>query len=307
MGLTCFKFKNNKRLESAAQNNPPMRVGEIGLAVQLLQEGLIFLKYPLPRSTRKDGSMDGVYGLETKGAIQAFQRKYLLRDDGSAGEKTLKRMDICLPFYLPGEEPVDPSKIKFTHECRLHLRYTRTAAFLDEMPVWPGIYIRKQFEQAQKIYAQYGIRLILASSELLELPALAELLLLLVETDCDNRRDLGSDLRLLQSSGSVVPANEIVGYFVYRMAGTEYQNLLDGCAAHLPNRPAFAIAMSGFSPYNTLAHELGHVLVGLSYVPPHHPDRNNLMVEGGSNEPTPVLDERQLAQIRRNPLVKALT
>ena len=312
MTLSCFKFKNNTRLQNAAQNKPPINLGEIGLGVQLFQEALVALGYPLPGSTKPDGTMDGIYGLETKGAIIDFQRNHSLVTDGSTGENTLKIMDVHIPYSGPPIKPdphlkpKPPAAPKITHECRLHLRVTAGAEDLKNTSDTPEIimqYMSVQFRKARALFALYGVRVNLITSERVTAPEIDNLLME-IQTDCSLIPE--ANLKLLYSLGTLVPSNEIVGYFVYRMFSPKGKLYLQGCSAHAPNRPAFAVAMNGSYPYNALAHELGHVLLGYSYLPHHHDDPKNLMFREGSLEMQPVLDASQLAQLPRSPYLKKI-
>lgn len=101
MPLTSPRFAWNSRLQSAASNSPPMYSGERGEAVRLVQQALIDLGYPMPRSTKKYGSPDGIYGEETAAKLKEFQRAQHLRADGIAGKQTLGRMDTLLPNPAP--------------------------------------------------------------------------------------------------------------------------------------------------------------------------------------------------------------
>jgi len=60
MALTSPRFASNLRLQSAAMNNPPMRPGETGKAVALVQQALKDLGYRMPISFAK-GVPDGIY------------------------------------------------------------------------------------------------------------------------------------------------------------------------------------------------------------------------------------------------------
>lgn len=102
MALVSARFSGNKRLQDAANNNPVLKKNDPDqAAVRLVQEALVKLKpvrYAMPRSTRPDGSMDGIYGDETFITIQKFQidEKLLNKDgkpDGRAGHDTLHRLD----------------------------------------------------------------------------------------------------------------------------------------------------------------------------------------------------------------------
>lgn len=97
MALTSPRWNTNARLQEAAGNRPPMRRNETGLAVRLVQQALIELGYPLPRSTERFGTPDGNFGSEVVSAIQRFQQAQSLMADGLAGRDTLHRMDQLLP------------------------------------------------------------------------------------------------------------------------------------------------------------------------------------------------------------------
>jgi hypothetical protein len=92
--LTSPRFRDNQRLQQAANNNPPIRSGEQGLAVQLVQKALIELGFSLPISTKKGTrEPDGVFGAETRDAVVKFQRVNDLVDDGILGKNTLQSLD----------------------------------------------------------------------------------------------------------------------------------------------------------------------------------------------------------------------
>ena len=92
MTLRSESFKFSSRLESAANNKPPLRQGETGPAVALLQLALAALGYAMPKTMRAIVP-DGMYGPETVDAVMAFQRDQRLSQDGVAGRDTLARLD----------------------------------------------------------------------------------------------------------------------------------------------------------------------------------------------------------------------
>ena len=101
MTLVHPLFASNDRLQRAARNSPPLRRGDKGPAVALLQQGLVGIGHRLARSTGADGTMDGKFGGETVDAIKAFQRAENLvnargRGDGVAGDETLHHLDSAL-------------------------------------------------------------------------------------------------------------------------------------------------------------------------------------------------------------------
>ncbi|WP_299472132.1 peptidoglycan-binding domain-containing protein [uncultured Roseibium sp.] len=101
MRLTSPRFNWNMRLQQTADNNPPMKHGDNGLYVRHVQQALIDLSHPLPKSTAKHGSPDGDFGNETKNAVIEFQRKQRATDpdfdvDGIVGEQTMGVFDRLL-------------------------------------------------------------------------------------------------------------------------------------------------------------------------------------------------------------------
>ncbi len=107
--LRSDRFRNDSRLQAAANNRPPIRQGERGRAVQTLQQALIDLSFPMPISTRRYGTPDGIYGAETAATVRRFQLKYGLTVDGVVGRNTMSRLDQLFqrrPKRPPGFIPV---------------------------------------------------------------------------------------------------------------------------------------------------------------------------------------------------------
>ena len=96
MNFRSKHFEGNGRLAEAAKNDPPMKQGEVGKPVRLLQRALIDLGYPLPKTVKKFGTPDGMYGDETRRRIWRLQDDEELGRDGQAGEETIGRMDEML-------------------------------------------------------------------------------------------------------------------------------------------------------------------------------------------------------------------
>lgn len=90
--LRSPQFRGDSRLQSAANNRPPMRPKEQGHAVQKLQQALIDLGFPMPITARR-GIPDGIYGSETISTVRKFQMKYGLQVDGVVGKETLNKLD----------------------------------------------------------------------------------------------------------------------------------------------------------------------------------------------------------------------
>ncbi|ARU54500.1 hypothetical protein OLMES_0396 [Oleiphilus messinensis] len=93
MALKFVYFKSNSRIINAHKNSPPMRKGEKGSAVAVLQAALIDAGYPMPKSM-KSKVPDGVYGSETQFCVSKFQQDLKLSlVDGIAGKETISHLD----------------------------------------------------------------------------------------------------------------------------------------------------------------------------------------------------------------------
>lgn len=77
------------RLLAVAFNCPPMQRGESGPAVARMQEALVSLGHPMPRSTRSDGSMDGQFGGEMHKQVSNFQVRNGIKDTLGFGSGTI--------------------------------------------------------------------------------------------------------------------------------------------------------------------------------------------------------------------------
>jgi Putative peptidoglycan binding domain len=92
--LSSKRFSAVQRLRSAAQNNPPIKVGESGEAVRVLQLAFVSLNFPMPISTQNYTTLpDGFFGRETYQTVKGFQAKYSLQQDGIVGKETLGKLD----------------------------------------------------------------------------------------------------------------------------------------------------------------------------------------------------------------------
>ncbi len=69
MPLTYPSFVALDVIQKASRNSPPLRFGDKGNGVAMIQSGLIDLGYKLPDSTIKTGRPDGKYGGETKKSV----------------------------------------------------------------------------------------------------------------------------------------------------------------------------------------------------------------------------------------------
>ena len=106
MPLTSQLFSGDTRLQSAANNQPPLRMGERGQAIVLFQTGLLFAGMPLPVSTGEmSKAPDGIFGRETDGAVRSFQRSHSLGADGIPGRNTMTHLDEVVRAMATAPEP----------------------------------------------------------------------------------------------------------------------------------------------------------------------------------------------------------
>lgn len=104
--LQSDRFRGDQRLQSAANNRPPLRQPERSNAVRKLQQALIDLGYPMPITTKRGTQPpDGIYGNETTTTVRQFQSKYGLKVDGVAGSATLSRLDQIFTKTKPTRPP----------------------------------------------------------------------------------------------------------------------------------------------------------------------------------------------------------
>ncbi|MEM0907957.1 MAG: peptidoglycan-binding protein [Pseudomonadota bacterium] len=96
MAFSSVHFGFNDRLLGAQKNAPPLKRGDFGHPVRLVQQALVDLGYrnKLPVTLAKYNSPDGIYGNETKEAVRKFQSDQKLgKKDGIVGENTITRLD----------------------------------------------------------------------------------------------------------------------------------------------------------------------------------------------------------------------
>lgn len=273
MALTSPRFIASRRLRQAAVNNPPLRKGARGRSIHLVQQALIDLGYPMPRSTRGSYSPDGIFGDETLAKLKEFQARSSLEDDGVLGQNTLQALQRRLPGYQ--------------HRVRLHFRSIAL----------PKVAFERSLLDAQVVYGQYGIKIEYASGESLMLTPAQMRLFERIDGSCEWTLSSG-EYHELHGLGSRAPANEILVYQVKALkAGTL------GCGGHAVNRPAVTVGAKA-SRWDT-AHEVGHVLLGSGFSPVHVNDRRNLMHPTAAKYSTiPVLSDKQVRQMRRSACCK---
>ena len=153
---------------------------------------------------------------------------------------------------------------------------------------------------AQRVYAQYGIRVDFQSGISLGLSEEEAQELAVVDGQCDWDITTG-EFNRVQSLVGNWPSTEILVCYV-----GEFAESLLGCGGHAPNKPACIVAAAG-SPWTT-AHEVGHVLLTKSFSPVHETDTRNLMFRttSGITQFPPILTPAQVTQIKKSPCCVAL-
>lgn len=91
--LQATRFRDDTRLQQAFDNNPPLGVPETGPAVETLQQALLDLGFFLPKSTKRTGQPDGIFGEETRTVVKGFQWRQGIVQDGVVGRQTLGELD----------------------------------------------------------------------------------------------------------------------------------------------------------------------------------------------------------------------
>jgi hypothetical protein len=99
----------------------------------------------------------------------------------------------------------------------------------------------------------------------------------------------------VQNLAGNLPETEILVCYV-----TQFSDNILGCGGHMKNKPACIVGSAG-SQWTT-PHEVGHVLLGSTFVPVHSTDSQNLMLSGtfGITASLPILTDAQLAQMKKS-------
>lgn len=86
--LKSPRFAGDPVLEACYDNKRLLRVGDRGPAVVKIQQALIDAGFPMPKF-----GADGIFGAETKAAVQNYQRAHGLAVDGIVGPITMGSLD----------------------------------------------------------------------------------------------------------------------------------------------------------------------------------------------------------------------
>jgi hypothetical protein len=278
MALASPRFRSEATLAKVEANHTVLKQGSTGTPVHLVQMALLDLDFKMPISTgNPNNSPDGIFGEETKQAVKKFQKDSgTLTDDGIVGPKTIRELDRLFPG--------------FQHRVRLDFR----SIALTNVP------FERSLSNAEIVYGQYGIKIEFASGESIGLTPEQREKFDQIDQECNWDLESG-EFNELQKLGSRAPPNDILVFYVSTFAD---KNTL-GCGGHAKDRPACTVTANALA-WDT-AHEVGHVLLTSGFAPVHIQDRRNLMHPiSRSLASTPILTDRQVAQMRKSPLCRAI-
>lgn len=119
-------YRNARAIISVSAGASYLKLGSYDpSAVTLVQMGLAILGFQFPRSKRRNGMMDGIFGAETDHNVRSFQSRHGLNSDGVVGPVTIGLLDQLLaPLPLspaPAQMPaiaIVPDKIDVSSSLR---------------------------------------------------------------------------------------------------------------------------------------------------------------------------------------------
>ncbi len=251
----------------------------IAAANNLTTWGLIEFNFPIVR-TAPD--------FQTKCRMVNWLLRHYVGCSQSADGMNYRFDSTDAPGYI--QIPLSDTPPVFTHRVRLHFR----SLSLTDIP------FATAFRNAQRVYAQYGIRIDFASGASLGLSPDEAQRLADVDGSCVWDITDGEYADVQRLAGHI-PSNEILVCYIGRFTAGEL-----GCGGHLPDTPACIVASAG-SQWTT-AHEVGHVLLGSHFIPVHSTDTANLMLSSTPNITSnpPILTAAQVTQMKTSRCCVAL-
>ncbi|HCK51925.1 MAG TPA: hypothetical protein DIC23_01835 [Planctomycetaceae bacterium] len=178
--------------------------------------------------------------------------------------------------------------VPLTHRVRLHFRSLSLTR----------VSFNQILASTKLVYGQYGIDIVCASGESLQLSPADAAKFQTINGTCTWTITSG-EYAELQRTGTPAPSNDVVVYFV-----DQFSQAINGCGGHLANRPACVVARAG-TQWCT-AHEVCHVLLGSSFSPVHMPSTSNLMHSVDIQRTVPTLTSAQVTRIKQSPLCRAI-
>ncbi len=201
-----------------------------------------------------------------------------------------RAVEVFVYGFKPAPKPKPPTPA-YDRKVRLHFRSTA-------MPVVPEF---TALANAQQVYDGCNVLLEFASGVSMGVTG-DDLLMLDASDGTCQWNDASDQQKLLEKLGGRqgVGPNDVVVYYANQIK-EKSGNQLNGCAGHRPNMAAVVVAAGG-SPW-TLAHELGHVLLGPDFRPVHSADTINVMFAPttGITAPIPAFTPEQVNRLRASP------
>lgn len=155
----------------------------------------------------------------------------------------------------------------------------------------------------QRVYGRYGIYFKVASLQSLHMTDAARTYFETLATSCIQGRTNVKRSSMFEQFG----VQDLASITVFLIKTLDHlvpkPTIMVGCAAHDPSEPAVYLARAA-TPYD-LAHEIGHMLLGMNY--DHSIVPNNVMLEGAYEQSTavnPKLTPSQVATMRRSPYAR---
>ena len=183
-------------------------------------------------------------------------------------------------------------KDKYGNNCTKRLPiHIRTLAL-------PNFNYSKAIEIAGKLFGSNGIFMDIRSEFCLALSEADAVKFNVIDGEC-KWNQFSSEQEDLYELAKISPGS---GVAVCIVGGVKTSSgSLNGCAGHAPSKPAVVIGAD--ATVYTLAHEIGHVLLGPSFSPVHTESTSNIMYKSTNGIPagsSPTFNAEQATQIKKS-------
>lgn len=167
----------------------------------------------------------------------------------------------------------------------------------------PAFSLELATKYAEKLYNSIGIKFEIGSSISLALKKTEMATLSVVDGACKWDQN-NSEQDMLYKLAGLTRKNGIVVFIVKGIKTAS--GTLNGCAGHSLDKPAIVVGANA-SKF-TIAHEIGHLLLGSDHSPVHEKSKSNIMYGGGTiNIPSnsfPQFNSSQIIEIFKSPYLK---
>ncbi len=182
---------------------------------------------------------------------------------------------------------------KYTKRIPIHIRSIAQ----------PTFDLRKSLAYTQGLYASIDVHFDIQSNQGMALKKNDLIKLSTINGACTYNQSNAEHTLLYKLAG----LTKKDGLVVFIVKGIQKPNggILNGCAGFLPGSPS--VIVSSTASIFTIAHEIGHVLLG-AYAPSHTKSKRNIMFGGGTNNipanSFPSFDQNQKNAIHLSPYLK---